>query len=192
MAADIDWDAIEADYIAGMSHTQLSQKYGVPKGTIATKSSKGKWKRTQKAVDQKAHALLVGKVARVVAGDRADKMAEIITANDTMGRVLKRITQQLEELEKAPVKNLRDMSDLAKAIAMTTDTMLKLYGIPTQSQEHAQKLAELRLEMDRQKLELDKARAESAQDEGEDIEIRIITPEEEAAADAEAQDAEEA
>lgn len=187
--ATVDWDAIEADYIAGMSHSQLAQKYGIPKGTIATRSSKAKWKRTQKAIDQKARALLVGKVARVMAGDRAEKMAAIITATDTMGRVLQKITQQLEELESAPVKNLRDMSDLAKAISMTTDNLLKLYGIPTQSQEHAQQLAEERLKMERERLELDKARAESGEDGGEDIEVRIIDPGE---AEEEEEDAEEA
>lgn len=190
--ADIDWEAIRADYLSGMSQSQLSKKYGVPKGSINTRCCREKWTRLQKSVDAKSTSKLIDKVSTKLANDRAGKMATMIAANDGMGRVLKRITQQLEELEKAPVKNLRDMSDLAKAIAMTTDTMLKLYGIPTQSQEHAQMLAEMRLEMDRQKLELDKARAESAQDEGEDIEIRIITPEEEAAAEAEAENAEEA
>ena len=187
--AVIDWEAVRADYIAGMSQSQLSKKYGVPKGSINTRCTREKWVRLQKSVDEKSTSKLIEKVSSKIASDRAAKLTTIIMANDSLSRVLKRISEQLEALENAPVKNLRDMSELAKAISMTTDTMFKQYGLLTATQEHNQAMAEERLRIDREKLELEKAK-QDAEDDGEDIEIRIITPEEAAAEDA--ADAEEA
>lgn len=188
MAADVDWTAVQADYLAGMSQSKLAAKYGIPKGTINTRCIKGGWTRIQKSVTAKSQERLADKVAKIKADTQADKIKVIMDANDQLSVVLKKITDQLTMLENAPLKNLREMADLAKAISMTTDTMYKQYGLLTATQEHNQRMAEERLKMEREKLELEKAKAD-ADDEGEDVEIRIITPEED---EAEGADAEEA
>ena len=59
--AVIDWEAVRADYIAGMSQSQLSKKYGVPKGSINTRCTREKWVRLQKSVDEKSTSKLIEK-----------------------------------------------------------------------------------------------------------------------------------
>lgn len=181
--AEVDWDAIKVDYISGMSQSQVAKKYGVPRGTVSTKCIQQGWTKDRKRCQAKAKAKVADKIAVRIAAEQTQKLGAIMDANSSMSRVLSRITEQLESLESAPVKNLRDMSDLAKAISMTADTMMRLYGIPTQSQQHTQHMAEERLRLDQARLELEQSKAASGLDDGEGVEIRIIAPGEDAEAD---------
>lgn len=174
--AEVDWETIKADYIAGMSQSQIAKKYGMSRSSVGSRCREGKWTRERDKVKRKADAKTVEKVSSRIAAMRAEKLCAVMEANDGMGRVLSRITSQLDALEEAPIKNLRDMSDLAKAISMTADTMMRLYGIPTQNQEHTQQMAEARLKLDQERLEMERQKAEVQQDGGESVEIRIIAP----------------
>lgn len=168
---EIDWDAIQADYVAGMSQSQLSQKYGVPKGTISSRCIAGGWSAIQKAVSVKSQSRLTERVVTKIVTDRAAKMARIINAADRMTTILARVTDQLEEADKSNAKNLRGLSDLAKAISITADTAMRLYGIPTQSQEHAQHMAEERLLLERERMEMERRKAEAGSDGEDGVEV---------------------
>lgn len=181
--AEVDWDAIKDDYISGMSQSQVAKKYGLSRSSVGSRCREGKWTRERDKVKRKAEAKTVEKVSSKIATDRARKLGVIIDANDGMSWILSKITSQLNDLESAPVKNLRGMSDLAKAISMTADTMMRLYGIPTQSQQHTQHMAEERLRLDQARLELEQSKAASGLDDGEGVEIRIIAPGEDVEAD---------
>lgn len=173
---EVDWETIKADYIAGMSQSQLAKKYSLSRSSVGSRCREGKWTREREKVKRKADAKTVEKVSSRIAAIRAEKLCSVMEANDGMGRVLSRITSQLDALEEAPIKSMRDMADLAKAISMTADTMMRLYGIPTQNQEHTQRMAEERLRLDQARLEIDRHKAEAEQDGGESVEIRIIAP----------------
>lgn len=175
-----DWDAIQADYVAGMSYRQLADKYGIAHTSIRYRAKADGWEKAAVQVVQKTCTKLVN----AVSSDRARKMARIINAADRMSIILDRVTEQLEEADKANAKNLRGLSDLAKAIATTSDTMRSLYGIPTQSQEHAQHMAEERLQLERERMEIErrKAEADGAGDDG--VEVRWVMPSEEEASEA--------
>lgn len=174
--AEVDWETIKADYIAGMSQSQLAKKYHMSRSSVGSRCREGKWTRERDKVKRKADAKTVEKVSNRIAAIRAEKLCSVMEANDGMGRVLSRITSQLDALEEAPIKSMRDMADLAKAISMTADTMMRLYGIPTQNQAHTQQMAEERLKLDQARLEIDRHKAETEQDGGESVEIRIIAP----------------
>lgn len=173
---EADWDAARADYVSGMSLSQVAKKYQISRNSVSSRCRAGKWTQERDRVKRKADAKTVDKISTKIAAERASKLVAVMDANDGMSRVLSRITEQLEAVEAAPVKNLRDMADLAKAISMTADTMMRLYGIPTQNQAHTQQMAEERLKLEQARLEIDRHKAEAEQNSGESVEIRIIAP----------------
>lgn len=173
---EVDWETIKADYIAGMSQSQIAKKYHMSRSSVGSRCREGKWTQERDKVKRKADAKTVEKVSSKIAAERVAKLSAVMDANDGMGRILSKITSQIDALEEAPIKSMRDMSDLAKAISMTADTMMRLYGIPTQNQQHTQQMAEERLKLDQARLEIDRRKAETEQDGGESVEIRIIAP----------------
>lgn len=59
----IDWNAIRAEYIGGMSIRELAKKYGVNKSTIGEKSASQHWADSRTKAADKARTLSVQKTA---------------------------------------------------------------------------------------------------------------------------------
>lgn len=173
---EADWEAARADYVSGMSLSQVAKKYQISRNSVSSRCRAGQWTKERDRVKRRADTKVVDKISTKIAAGRVAKLETIMEANDGMSVMLSRITDQLNALEEAPIKSMRDMADLAKAISMTADTMMRLYGIPTQNQAHTQQMAEERLKLEQARLEIDRHKAEAEQDGGESVEIRIIAP----------------
>lgn len=181
--ARADWAKLKAKYVKGtMTYRQLATDTGVSLTLINQHGSKEHWqearseyrrktaaKATQKASDAAAARLArVGETAGILIdrtlaaiGDpdqlnryivqRQQEYAEPV--EDPQGRFLSRDSWTEEQIySKLDTKALRDMTAALKDL---TGVIRSVYGIPTQAEAEAQRIAAERLEMDKAKAATD-------------------------------------
>lgn len=191
----IDWAAIKTEYITtDTSYRRLSAKYGVSIAQICNVSKSEGWleqrerhknnvftkacrKAEAKEVDRLARiGIAAGKALDVAVGafedeqqfnkylvERREKYAGDIEGPD--GELLAE-RQWVEEqiYTKLDTKALKDLTAVLKDL---TGIIRNVYGMPTQAEDAAQKLASERLDIEKQRLELDRARAGGDEDDYE-------------------------
>ena len=94
---------------------------------------------------------------------KTDAMMTMIHAADTMAEVLDSLAataMRVAASEDRGSMDIKKVEGLVRAININMETLSQLHGIPTQAQRHAQKLAEERLAMERERLEMDKRKAD--------------------------------
>lgn len=67
----IDWNAIMAEYIAGMSIRDLAGKYGLNRGTVARHAKSGQWEKNRVTARDRARTKSIQKTAEVAASNAA-------------------------------------------------------------------------------------------------------------------------
>lgn len=164
--ADVDWEAIRLEYIAGdASLHALAEKHGVTIPQIEGRSKRARWSEQRARCRRKA----ADKSLDMVATQKARSLANVMLGAD---RLSARITGDVEG-----AANARDVSDLAKALKYTIDTLHAVYGIQTPAQLHRQHMDEERLALDKRRLALEERRQE-AESTTEPVRVVFVTPEE--------------
>ncbi|MBR6271393.1 MAG: hypothetical protein IKR26_04495 [Lachnospiraceae bacterium] len=74
-----DYNKIKADYIAGKSYRQLSEKYGIPESTLRKKGAKEQWRRLRNKTGTKTEQKIVERIADRQA-DRAIQISDVAEA----------------------------------------------------------------------------------------------------------------
>ena len=163
-----NWTEIEAQYIAGeMSQKELAESLGISYSTLAKVATANKWSVKRKKFRQKvankglerAGARIAKKLAKLAdgtellidaalkaLGDEQQFYRYIVTdgVGEGVGVTKEKIFQKLDS------KALRDVTAALRDLtAMRRD----LFGIPTQGESVAQKIAKEKLELEKKKLE---------------------------------------
>lgn len=125
----MNWRKIKAEYIAGgISQRALSEKYGIPWGTMRVKANKEKWNAKRIAAEKKAMQNAEQKAAEEVA-DNAVMLQRI------KGKLLRKLDAMIEAYPEKNVAELRKkengailiyrMKDIAAVYAALEDKTVK-------------------------------------------------------------------
>lgn len=164
--ADVDWKKARKEYItSNVSQRELAKKYGVSRSAVEKVATRQGWTELRKKQMAKFDELVVQKSAEA----QADKLMRI---GEAAGRALDVAMSALEdekqfnryiisegigggatetserEFTKVDTKALRDLTNVIKEL---TGIFRNVYGLPTQQEAEAQRVAAERLEMDKAK-----------------------------------------
>ena len=125
----VNWRKIKAEYIrGGISQQELSNKYGVPYGTLQKRARVEKWTAKRKNADEKAAEKVSEKTAEIVA-DNAVLLEKVKTG------LLQKLAQMVEaypETNAAEIKHrtknteiIYRMKDIAAVYAALEDKSAK-------------------------------------------------------------------
>lgn len=179
--------AAEAEYVtSNISLDKLAKKYGYSRQAMCDASAEGKWVAKRAAYRQK-----VRDGAMEICARRDTKDLQIAVSNSIeILRIIQGVIKDPEGMRRyiavegegegrsSQVERVFDRVDpqYLKAIADTQKTVVdglyKLFGKPTQAEEHAQKMAAERLKLEQRKLENEEKKGT------EDVAIRVDTEEE--------------
>lgn len=199
----MDWEAIKTEYITtDTSQSKLAKKYGVPRSTICKWCAREGWVEqreryragvVQKTIDRRAHEdvkhleKLMGAAERIteiavdalqkeqalytIPVDRDEeysapidsKSGDVWTEDSTGVPVMRR---RWNEDRVSDAVNTRALKDLASVVKEMTSLIRDFYDIPTAAQREQR-------DINRERLELDKKRAEQGEAGGS---ITIIVP----------------
>lgn len=165
-SGEVDWLPIKIEYITTRtSFTALSRKYGVARKNISDKATQDGWK----AEKQRYIDTCFAKAAESLSTDSAGKLEKLIRATTKAVDVALEALEDDKQLRKYIITERDDMGaehtseyeftkvdtkalkDLTGVIKDLTGLMRDFYGIPTQAQAQAQRIAAERLEMDKRK-----------------------------------------
>ena len=170
-----DWEAIRADYVAnGLSCRELAKKYGVSKSVVA-KKIKDEWRGQSRTIADSVRT----NVDSAIREQKTDALLTMLHAADTMAGVLDSLAgaaMRVASSDDRGSMDIKKVEGLVRAINLNMDTLRELHGVPTQAQRHAQHLAEERLAIERERLEMDK-RKESQENEQHTVHVVIDAPE---------------
>lgn len=150
-AAKLDcWPQIKADYMSGhYSHRQLSQKYGCSEKTIQSKASREGWAAVRQAA---ADAAIEAALAETRAISSKTLVDVVRAAADLPERLALVLDAAGRDLSINGIKNAADALDKIQLILMRGGR------IPTAAEEASQRTAAGRLQLERERLELEKQR----------------------------------
>lgn len=109
-ALDVPWDAIRLEFSYGVPYVKLSEKYGVPEGSLRSRACREKWAEMR----PETHIPSVQRVATEVAKDAATSLY-----NDGLmyrARLFQKVAGLVDQANLPPPKNWKDM-DVADRIA---------------------------------------------------------------------------
>lgn len=163
-----NWTEIEAQYIAGeMSQKELAESLGISYSTLAKVATANKWSAKRKKFRQKvakkglerAGARIAKKLSKLADGTELLIDAALKALGDEQQFYRYIVTDGVGEgcsvtkeeiFQKLDSKALRDVTAALRDLtAMRRD----LFGLPTQGESVAQKIAKEKLELERQKTE---------------------------------------
>ena len=165
-----DWEAIRADYVAnGLSYRELGKKYGVSHATVARRAGREGWMKQSATICDTVRDT----VDTAIVEKKTDQLLSTVQSAEMMDAVIRRVIGHYYAVaDEDPDKiDVRKIESLAKSLALNTTTLTGLKGIPTQAQRHAQRLDEERLAMERDRLEMDKRKADQ---DAHPEEVRIV------------------
>jgi hypothetical protein len=132
-----DWAKIKAEYISGSSLRQLSEKYGVPKGTLSKKCWREKWEDARKRKGIKAES----KIVDACATKEAKKACKV---NDIADVLLEKLSEGVVGIKPT---DFSLMMDAATILLRLKDSKKGLNELDLKEQEA--RIAKLRREAER-------------------------------------------
>ena len=171
----VDWDAVRHDYITtGMSLQQLAVKHGATKASVGRHSKAGAW-----AVERAAYLAETGRDTERDEDETPSQAPDLRDIADGVLRLTRAVQAVLHEAPERLAFNTAQYNSLMQGIAKAMEIQREAYGIRTVAQQDSYRLAGERLKIERDRLELERKRADmGGGDDG--IELRIIMPGEEA------------
>ena len=163
-----NWSKIKAEYIASdMSYRELAEKHGVSRGDVCKRGADEGWvearrkhrekvieKTCQKVADRESERLAkIGQLAYKaldVAMEAFEDEKQFNRYIVTEGRGLGESETVEREFRKVDAKALKDFTTVIKDL---TSVLRNVYGLPTQAEAEAQRIASERLALDRRKLD---------------------------------------
>lgn len=183
----VDWEAVRIDYVCnGLKLRELQEKYNVSMTVISRKSMADDWRSQKQKHVEKCFRKAEEKAANAEA-DRLDKLRRAtelaldiaVTAledNDQFKRYIVTegcgMGESVASEKKFDKYDLKALKDLTSIIKDLTGLTRDFYGIPTQAQAEAQRIAAERLELERRKTD-----AAVGSDEDEDGTGVVLIPE---------------
>ena len=165
MGRKIDWEKVETEYITtDISQRDLSKKYGVSPSTLSGKAKKGKWFDKRK----KHRANVIEKAVQKTATTQSRIMAKEIRLMNSLEKHLDKALRDSEQFNRHIVSDLiagnsvaeerifqkadmRALKDAVSAARELEKMRRSLYGYLTEQEKQQLAMARERLEMDKQK-----------------------------------------
>lgn len=170
----VDWDAVRRDYITtGMSLQQLANKHGATKASVGRHSKSGAWALERAAYMRETH----GYTERDDS-DTSSQAPDLRDIADGVMRITRAVQAALHEAPERLALNTSQYNALMSGIETAMKIQREAYGIRTIAQEDSYRLAAERLKLERDRLELEKRRADIGGDD-DGIELIIHMAEEE-------------
>ncbi len=148
---DTLWDIIKAEYIAGKCSCQeLCEKYDIPARTMQDRCRREGWTKARKAYRQK----LVDNLIKNQAKEDAKHLGSLRSAATSMAGVLEEIAGRVAFVadgEDGYNADTKSVKDVVTALKDLTATIRDLYGLPNVEEAARIRIAEERLELDRQR-----------------------------------------
>ena len=185
MAEKIQWGRIRHAYICGsMSQKELAKKWHISESRISVVAKKEEWVKQRKEYRGKAGALALSRACV----REAEKLDKVRQAADDLGQMLAEAMTDAEQLhlhtavvrdvsgaehieeQRLDAINHQALRAVAASLNDLTKALKTLYGLRTEEEIKAERLANERLAIEREKLALEKAKA-GAEDGGNSIEI---------------------
>lgn len=165
----VDWDAVRHDYITtGMSLQQLATKHGTTKASVGRHSKDGAW-----AVERAAYLAETGRDAERDEGETPPQAPDLRDIADGVLRLTRAVQAVLHEAPERLALNTSQYNSLMQGIAKAMEIQREAYRIRTIAQEDSYRLAAERLKLERDRLELEKRRADIGGDD-DGVEVRIF------------------
>lgn len=170
----VDWEAVRQDYITtGMSLQQLANKHGATKASVGRHSKSGAWALERAAYMRETH----GYTERDDT-DTSSQAPDLRDIADGVLRLTRAVQAALQESPERLAFNTSQYNALMSGIETAMKIQREAYGIRTVAQEDSYKMAAERLKLERDRLELEKRRADIGGDD-DGIELIIHMAEEE-------------
>lgn len=165
----VDWDAVRHDYITtGMSLQQLATKHGTTKASVGRHSKDGAW-----AVERAAYLAETGRDAERDEDETPSQAPDLRDIADGVLRLTRAVQAVLHEAPERLALNTSQYNSLMQGIAKAMEIQREAYRIRTIAQEDSYRLAAERLKLERDRLELEKRRADIGGDD-DGVEVRIF------------------
>lgn len=187
--SDVDWTALKIEYITGTSsYRQMAEEHGIPLTSITRHAKQEGWPQARKqykdkVVTQSLARARANDVKRLAGLQRAtnkliSKLEAAINADPDLIYMHAGAHSGDKETDMRDYKlrtvNGKNLRQLAGAVRDLTAAMRDLYGIETRGEQRKAQMDEENIKIAREKLEIEKARA----DQHVDREIEIVIPDE--------------
>ena len=188
--ANLDWKKLKTEYATtNKSYREIADKYGVSRTVVGRHGRDEEWSEARKKYRDKRDKKVIQKVASSAAEREARILTDVQKAAEQMGAVLHKVVEdedqfflhlitdwqgegvsvtRCEKADKADTKAIRDFTGALKDL---TAVLRDLYDLPTLRERQAYEIAAERL-----KLEQQKAKENSFDDENEDTGV-VMLPE---------------
>lgn len=151
---DSQWDVIKAEYITGQCSCQdLSEKYDIVPRTIQERCRREGWAKARKDYRKRVVQAMIKKREK----EDIKQLSGLRTAATSMADVLKDISAKVSFLSEddsgLTTADTRMLRDVVMSLRDLTATIRDLYGIPNAEEASRMRVAEERLELERQRLD---------------------------------------
>lgn len=165
-----DWEKIKTEYImTAITYEALSKKHGVGLSALVKHAQKEKWRAERLRHRKKIVKSVSEKVSKKQASEYANQILRLQAATERTTQAAERMAQfedmfkqyaTVPDGEGGGVREFagysaKDLKDFASALKELTQVVRNLYDVPTIQEEKAFKLAEKRLELEREKAAVD-------------------------------------
>lgn len=165
----VDWDAVRLDYITtDMSLQQLANKYGTTKTSIHRHIKSGAWE-----LERAEHRSVTPRNESRNDDETPLQPPGMIDIADGVLRLTRAIQAVLDEAPERLAMNTSQYNALMSGIKTAMEIQREAYRIRTIAQEDSYRLAAERLKLERDRLELEKRRADIGGDD-DGVEVRIF------------------
>ena len=167
MEADRRLEAEQRYIGGGMSLRALAEETGIPPKTLMRWSREGDWVKKREKVQARA----AKKAATMVVNRRARQLSRLMRASDGLEQALEMATKQLTSAIQAAQDTPERIADgrfragnvrqLTDAVARAVETRMLLEGMVTAPEAAKMRADEERLAMERERLAMDKTKADA-------------------------------
>lgn len=179
----IDWAKIKIEYANGKaSYRELAEKHGVSFSTLQKRAKEEKWAEARKKYRDK----VVSKALTRTCARDAQRLARLQKSAMLLAADIEKALQDPDVIyrhvgsvdgipseNKLATPNGKNLYALARALREATAAMRDLYGINTRAEQFAEEQGGQRLQIEREKLELQKRALDA---ETKDTKIEVLLP----------------
>ena len=180
-----DWNKIKLDYMSDpkMSLKKIAEKYDIRLHTVEKRSKVDNWYEEK----QQYQKSLAAEVTSRVYSTQADLLEQELRAVNMMSEIIFSATQDPLQFNRHivyqngqqveamfDVLNTKAMLDVVKAIKLIVDIKSSILGITSIEHQERMEIARAKLQLDRERLELEKQKNAAFSNDGEKPSIGIV------------------
>ena len=180
-----DWDKIKLDYMSDpkMSLKKVAEKYDIRLHTVEKRSKADNWFEEK----QQYQKSLAAEVTSRVYSTQADLLEQELRAVNVMSDIILSATQDPLQFNRHivyrngqqveaifDVLNTKVMLDVMKTIKLIVDIKSSILGIASMEHQERMEIARAKLQLDRERLELEKQKNAVLSNDGEKPSIGIV------------------